>query len=56
MVCTEPEVDILTLGHDVPKVAGSPIRRNSGETDGDGVALYYELQALYRHYRLSLIQ
>ena len=31
------------MGHDVPKVAGSPNRRNSGEMDGGGgVALYYE--------------
>ena len=26
MVCTEPVADILTVGHDVPKVAGSPVR------------------------------
>ena len=42
MACTEPEADFLTEGHDVPKVAGSPIRRNSGETDSGGMALYYE--------------
>ena len=42
MVCKEPVADSLTVGHDVPKVAGSPIRRSSGETDGGGVALYYE--------------
>ena len=28
--------DILTVRHDVPEVAGSPIRRSSGETYGGG--------------------
>ena len=42
MVCTEPVADILTVGHDVPRVAESPINRNSYETDGGGVAFYYE--------------
>ena len=42
MVSTEPVADILTVGHDVPRVAESPICRNSCETDGGGVAFYYE--------------
>ena len=42
MVCKEPMADILTVRHDVPEVAGSPIRRSSSETDGGGAALYYE--------------
>ena len=42
MVCKEPVADILTVRHDVPEVAGSPIRLSSGETDGGGAALYYE--------------
>ena len=41
MVCKEPMADILTVRHDVPEVAGSPIRRSSSETDGGGAALYY---------------
>ena len=40
IVCTEPVADILTVGHDVARVAESPIRRNSCETDG--VTFYYE--------------
>ena len=32
--------DILTARHDVPEVAGSPIRRSSGVTYGGGAALY----------------
>ena len=42
MVSKEPVADILTVGHEVPKVAGSPIRWSSGETDGGWAALYYE--------------
>ena len=42
MVCKEPMADILTVRHDVPEVAGSPIRRSSGETYGGGAALYDE--------------
>ena len=42
MVCTEPVADIFTVGHDGPGVAESPIRQNSCETDGGGVAFYYE--------------
>ena len=42
MLCTEPVADILTMGHDVPGVVESPIRQNSCETDGGGVAFYYE--------------
>ena len=42
MVSTEPVADILTVGHDVPRIAESPICRNSCETDGGGVAFYYE--------------
>ena len=42
MVCMEPMADILTVGHDVPRVAESLIRQNSCETDGGGVAFYYE--------------
>ena len=40
IVCTEPVADIITVVQDVPRVAESPIRRNSCETDG--VAFYYE--------------
>ena len=42
IVCMEPVADIITVGHDVPGVAESPIRQNSCETDGGGVAFYYE--------------
>ena len=42
MVASEMAVDILTEGHDVSRVAESPIHRTSGVTDGDGVAFYYE--------------
>ena len=42
MVCTEPVADILTVGHDVPGVAESPIHQNSCETDGGRVAFCYE--------------
>ena len=42
MGCTEPVVDIITIGHDVPEVAGSPIRRSSSETYGGGAAVLYE--------------
>ena len=42
MVDSETAVDILTEGHDVSRVAESPIHRASGVTDGDGVAFYYE--------------
>ena len=43
MVCKAPMADILTVRHNVPEVAGSPIRRSSSETDGGGAAcLYYE--------------
>ena len=43
MVCNEPMADILTVRHNVPEVAGSPIRRSSSETvTGGGAALYYE--------------
>ena len=42
MGCTEPEADIITVGHDVPEVAGSPIRRSSNEIYGDGAAVPYE--------------
>ena len=42
MVASETAVDILTDGHDVSRVAESPIHRTSGVTDGDGVAFYYE--------------
>ena len=39
---TEPEADIITVGHDVPEVAGSPIRRSSSEIYGGGAAVHYE--------------
>ena len=42
MVDSETAVDILTEGHDVSRVAESPIQRAPGVTDGDGVAFYYE--------------
>ena len=42
MVCAEPVADILTVGHDVPGVVESPIHQNSCQTDGGGVAFYYE--------------
>ena len=42
MVASETAVDILTEGHDVSRVAESPIHWTSGVTDGDGVAFYYE--------------
>ena len=42
IVCTEPVADTLTVGHYVPRVAEYPIRRNSCETSGGGVAFYYE--------------
>ena len=42
MVDSETAVDILTEGHDVSRVAESPIYRASCVTDGDGVAFYYE--------------
>ena len=42
MVCKEPVADSLIVGHDVQKVAGSLIRRNSSGTDGGGAALCYE--------------
>ena len=38
------------MGHDVPGVAESQIRQNSCETDGVGVAFYYE------RFKLSMIQ
>ena len=36
MVDSETAVDILTEGHDVSKIAESPIQQVSGVTDGDG--------------------
>ena len=42
VVCTELVADSLTVGHDVPGVAESPIRQYSCESDGGGVAFYYE--------------
>ena len=39
---TAPPLNILTDGHDVSRVADSPIHRTSGVPDGGGVALYYE--------------
>ena len=42
IVCTEPVADILTIRHDVPEVAGSPICRSSSEIYGGGAALSYE--------------
>ena len=39
---SEMAVGILTEGHDVSRVAESPIHRNSGVSDGGGVAFYYE--------------
>ena len=42
MGCTEPEADIITVGHDVPEVAGSPISRSSSEIYGGGAAVPYE--------------
>ena len=57
MVCKEPVADILTVRHDVPEVAGSPIRRSSGETDGVGSALYYEVISVIRTVgRLNIVR
>ena len=42
MVYTEPVADILTVRHDVPEVAGSPIYRSSSVTYGGRAALSYE--------------
>ena len=42
MVDSETAVDILTEGHDVSRVAESPIQQAPGVTDGDGVAFCYE--------------
>ena len=42
MVGSAMEVNILTDGHDVSRVADSPIHRTSGVPAGGGVALYYE--------------
>ena len=41
MGCTDPVVDIITVGHDVPEVAGYPIPRSSSDTYG-GAAVPYE--------------
>ena len=42
MVCMEPVVDTPTVGHDVPRIAESPVRQNSCEIGGGGVTFYYE--------------